>query len=665
MPLLKSIFIINLNLLNYISKPVITYLSLRIHRVFLALVLLLVSLLIYSFRSKNTLTTPDRPNIVWITSEDNSKHYFSLFDEHGVPTPHIAALAKEGLLFTHAFSNAPVCSVSRSTLITGCYAPRIGSQYHRKIRKVPMPENLKMFPEYLREAGYYTTNNHKEDYNLEKSPEVWDESSKEATWKNRKPGQPFFHVINSTVTHESSLHFAKEKMDEYEPKTSVDDVFVQPNHPDTELFRYTNAYYRDRIRQMDRWVGTIMEELEEDGQMDNTFIFYFGDHGGVLPGSKGYLYETGLHVPLVVYIPPRYRDALGIEAGSEIEGFVSFIDFGPTVLELAGVEIPEGMDGLPFLGADVDMTEVNQRDETYAYADRFDEKYDVVRSVRKGKFKYIRSFQPFNVDALMNNYRYRMLGYQEWDSLYRAGELNAVQSTFFQARPPEVLFDVEDDPYETKNLAGNPEYKDKLLELRSKLNAWMTSMPDLSMYPEHFLINEAFDNPVKFGKDHQSDIARYLDIANLCLEEKRQASRSLKKALRSEDPWDRYWALISITSVDKPVKTRHALSFAKSIEKIAKSDPEPLNRMQAALYLALKQGQDPVPVMTEALYDADYPAEGLLILNTVVLMKDWGYRMMPDDSIPMKFDIEIEKIDPEVRDGPEVQRRLLYIFNDE
>src|SRR5690606_183874 len=222
-----------------------TYFPLRTLHFYIQMALLLwVCLLSLSFKSEIHLTVAHRPNIVWITSEDNSKHYLSLFDEHGAPTPHIAELARGGLLFTQAFANAPVCSVSRSTLITGAYGPRIGSQYHRKIRQVPMPENLKMFPEYLREAGYYTTNNHKEDYNLDKSPEVWDESSKTASWKNRKSGQPFFHMVNNTMTHEGGLHFTREKMEEYEPATSVGEVFVQPNHPDTDLFRFTNAYYR-------------------------------------------------------------------------------------------------------------------------------------------------------------------------------------------------------------------------------------------------------------------------------------------------------------------------------------------------------------------------------------------------------------------------------------
>ncbi|MBY5959166.1 sulfatase [Membranicola marinus] len=605
---------------------------------------------------KNDPKHPDRPNIVWITSEDNSKHYLSLFDKNGVATPNITALAKEGLRYIHAFSNAPVCSVARSTIITGCYAPRIGAQFHRKIRKVPMHEGLKMFPEYLREAGYYTSNNSKEDYNLEKSSDVWDDSSKRASWKNRRSDQPFFHMVNIGVTHESSLHFDADEMTTQGTHKAPREVYVQPNHPNTGLFRYTNATYRDRIQQMDQRFGDIIKALEKDGQMDNTIIFYFGDHGGVLPGSKGYLYETGLHVPLVMYVPPKYREILGVEAGTDVTGFVSFIDLAPTVLALAGIEVPEEMDGKPFLSSKVDRLEVNQRDETYSYADRFDEKYDMVRAVRKGKYKYIRSFQPFYVDGLMNNYRYKQLAYQEWDSLYRAGTLNDTQSRFFEMRPPEMLFDVEADPYETNNLADNPEYLDKLVELRNMLNDWLTGMPDLSFYPEYVLINEAFDNPAAYGQTQKKEINSYLRTGNLCLPGRANAQKELTLALRSADPWQRYWGLVAATSMDKKADLSESL-----IAQIMHSDPVPIIQVQAALYLALEKGEDPSSVMTQALYDAKYPAEGLHILNTIVLMRDWAAYIMPAGAPPVKFDIRLDKINAVIREESEVQRRLDYL----
>jgi arylsulfatase A-like enzyme len=263
------------------------------------------------------------PNFVWIISEDNSKHYMELFDPGGIATPNIAAMADHGIMYTRAFSNAPVCSVARSTLISCCYGPRTGAQFHRRSKRVPMPEGIEMFPSCLRKAGYYTTNNSKEDYNYFKGEGVWDESSGTASWTNREAGQPFFHTESHPVSHESRLHFPSELMESYVPVVDPGEVQVFPNHPDTDLFRFTGAYYRDRILAVDSIVGSVLKDLEEAGELESTFVFYFGDHGGVLPGSKGYLYETGLHVPLVVRVPEKYRDLVRPGTGEVTDHFVA------------------------------------------------------------------------------------------------------------------------------------------------------------------------------------------------------------------------------------------------------------------------------------------------------------------------------------------------------
>nr|MDA3823729.1 sulfatase [Bacteroidales bacterium] len=458
------------------------------------------------FSSCDNTVALDPPNIVWITSEDNSAHYMKLYNEQGVATPNIASLAKEGVLFTHAFSNAPVCSVARSALISACYGPRVGSNFHRKMKIVPMPDGIEMYPSYLRKAGYYTTNNNKEDYNLIKADDVWDESSSKAHWKNRAEGQPFFHVFNIGTTHESKLHFTEEQMRNTPTITPIDPTTTFPKHPDTELFAYTNAYYRDKIIQMDKEVGEVVKELEEEGLLESTIIFYYGDHGGVLPGSKGYIYESGLHVPFVVYIPEKYQKLTGYKKGSRADEFVSFIDFGPTVLKLAGAEIPEGIDGSPFMG--VKAQDRIENNVTFGYADRFDEKYDMVRSVRVGNYKYIRSYQPFNFDGLMNNYRYKQLAYQEWQDLFQKGELDEVQSQFFRTRKTEMLFDLETDPNETIDISDLAESQVVLNEMRETLENWVKGMPDLSFYPESYLIQNAFHNPVEFGQEHKADIEK-------------------------------------------------------------------------------------------------------------------------------------------------------------
>ncbi|TSE10163.1 sulfatase family protein [Aquimarina algiphila] len=590
----------------------------------------------------------EKPNIVWITSEDNSKHYLKMFDDNGISTPNIESLAEHGIVFHRAFSNAPVCSVARSAIISGIYGPKIAAQYHRKIATVPMPDSILMFPAYLREAGYYTTNNSKEDYNIIKGDSVWDESSRKASWRNRSEEQPFFHVFNIHNTHEGELHFTKKEMESNPTKTDENSFKIQPNHPDTKTFRYSNALYRDKIQEMDAKVGEVINELKKDDLLENTFIFYFGDHGGILPGSKGYLYETGLHVPLVIHVPKKYEHLGNVKKRSMIKGMVSFIDLAPTVLNLAGAQIPEGLDGKAFLGENIDLEEVDTRDETFSYADRFDEKYDQIRAIRKGKFKYIRNYQPFNYDGIMNNYRYKQLAYQEWQSLYEEGKLNDIQSAFFKDREPEMLFDIESDPFETKNLIDDPKYHDISNDMRQRLNKWVKQMPDLSFFPEHFLIENAIDNPVEYGRLHIDQIHKYIDISNLCLSKFKNVKQQVITSLTSEDPWERYWGLITCSNFREDAKSLESI-----IQAIAHNDPENLNRVRAAEYLGITKREDPSAIMTTALYNSKKPAEALLILNSIVLMQSNKYSY--------KFELQLNNISANLIKNRDIKSRLEFL----
>jgi arylsulfatase A-like enzyme len=600
------------------------------------------------FTQSAWLLAADRPNIVWLTSEDNSVHYVKLYTPTGAAMPNIEKLAEHGLVFDHAFSNAPVCSVARSTLLTGAYAPRIGTQFHRRSKMVPMPDGGRMYPWYLKQAGYYTTNNSKEDYNVSDKG-GWDDSSAKATWRNRKPGQSFFHVQNTTLTHESSLHFTAEEMAKVNNKNSSESVTLFPYFPDTPTFRYTHARYLDNHKKVDDYHGEFIQMLEEDGVLDDTFIFYYGDHGGVLPRGKGYIYESGLHVPLVVYVPKNWKHLVDADFGSRVKGFVSFIDFAPTILNLAGIKVPPHMDGKPFLGKGISMEELNKRDETFGYADRMDEKYDPVRTLRKGKFKYMRSYQPFNFDGLWNEYRYRMLAYQEWWALFQAGKLNEAQRQFFEPRAPEQLFDVEVDPHEVNNLAGDPKYASVLKDMRGRLSAKVKSINDLSLFPESYLWENAFDNPVEFGRTHAKQIARLVDVADLSLLKFSKARKGIAAALNSEDPWERYWGLIVCSSFGDEAK-----SFIGKAKNIAAKDGENLVRVRAAEFLGLIREEDPAPVIEEVLAHANNEVEAFLTLNTVVLLKDlkgWHFEIDP----------EIFPAEWRAEERSDVNRRLGYL----
>jgi arylsulfatase A-like enzyme len=383
--------------------------------------------------TSNLLIAQNQPNFLWIMSEDNSKHYLKLFDPSGSETPNIANLAKQGVAFDRAFSNAPVCSVARTTLITMVYGPRLGTQFHRRTELANLPNDWKMFPAYLRDAGYYTTNNSKKDYNAVETNGTWDASSNKAHWRNRPDGKPFFHVQTYTDSHESSLHFKQSWLDAPNNKTDPDSLELAPYHPDTPLFRLTYARYHDRIKSIDNRVGQLVEQLESDGLLENTFIFYFGDHGGVLPRGKGYIYESGLHVPLVVRVPQKWKSLSPFGRGTRTDGFVDFVDFGPTVLKLAGLTVPSFVDGEPFLGSGVTQSEVEARNETLGYADRMDEKYDFCRSIRHGNWKYIRNYQAIYPDGLQNNYRYINLAWRQWRELFNSEKLNPAQSALFPA----------------------------------------------------------------------------------------------------------------------------------------------------------------------------------------------------------------------------------------
>ena len=481
-----------------------------------------------------------------------------------------------------------------------------------------MPEGLRMFSAYLRDAGYYATNNSKKDYNAIEGPGVWDESSKKASWRNRpKKNQPFFHMQSHAQSHESSLHFNRATYDNEKTQEDPAVVKLADYFPDTPLFRYTHARYHDKMTVIDGIVGDTVAKLKEDGLLEDTFIFYFGDHGGVMPRGKGYIYESGLHVPLVIRVPKNFKHLADGEMGERMKGFVNFIDFGPTVLNLAGVDIPKQVDGVPFLGAGIESKEVNQRDETFGYADRFDEKYDLLRSVRKGKFQYIRSYQPHLPDGLENIYRYKMLAYEEWRELFESGKLKSPQNQFFKAKSVEMLFDCEADPYQVKNLAEDPKYSDILKGLRLRLQTIVKGLPDLSFYPESYLVTHALKNPTAFGQEHKKEISHLIDIADLQLLPYAEAKENIVKALKSENAMERYWGAMVCTAFgDK------AVELTDTVEPLLGDVSNPV-RVRAAEFLGLIGKINPQTVLTEIVNTTELEVEAVEALNSVVWFKDF------------------------------------------
>ena len=583
-----------------------------------------------------------RPNVVFLVSEDNSIHYLKHYGAEFGSMPNIEKMAKEGLTFDHAFSNAPVCSVARSTLATGILAPRGGFQYHRKSA---LAKGVKPWSAILRKAGYYCANNSKTDYNFATvKGEAWNESSRKASWRKRPCKQePFFYMQSFAVCHESSLHFPAKLMQSEKTKTPANQVALHPYHPDTPTFRYTHARYFDRMTVVDAQMGAVVEKLKTDGLLEDTFVFYFGDHGGVLPRGKGYAYESGLHVPLVVRIPENFKHLADHSRGTRTDGFVSFIDFGPTVLNLAGLPVPDQMDGQAFLGRGTTAKELASRDEAFGYADRFDEKCDFVRTLRKGNWKYIRNYQGFYPDGLQNNYRYRMLAFAEWRNLHKAGKLNAAQSQFFEARPAEQLFDLSKDPHEVNDLSKNPGHREVLLDMREGMTAKVKAIHDLSFYPESHMVAMALGDGVAYGARHAKEINRLVDIADLGLIPFAKARKLLANAMESENPWERYWACITASvfgDVAKPL-----VSDAKKLL----SDENLMVRVRAAEFLGSIKAVDPMPTIVGVLNESVSSQEVLLTFNTVVYLRDYkGY------------DFDLSKIKLRTKAG-ESSRRIGYL----
>ena len=585
-----------------------------------------------------------KPNFVWIVSEDNSIHHTKLFFKDGVKTPNIESLANNGVVFQNAFSNSPVCSVARTTLQTGVYANKIGAQYHRPLKPVVRPHGMKFVHEILQDAGYYTTNRKKTDYNLKVDDvATWDDSSKKASWKNRdSKSQPFFHMETIYTSHESSLHFNQDTYQKRKNDFNTKTTKIADYLPDSELNQFTQAYYFKKIKQVDKRVGEIVAQLKDKNLLDNTFVFYFADHGGVLPRSKGYLYDTGLHVPLVVHIPKNFEDKVHPSmVNKSIEGSIEFVDLAPTLLSLADEDIPEYIDGTPLLSKNIDAKTLNSQKDSLGYADRFDEKYDFQRSLRVGNFHYIRNYTPHLPEGLYNEYRYRMLSYQEWHNEHNNNE------SFFQPKPVEYLFDTNNDPYEQINLADNSKYQQTLVELRSRLTEKLKSIPDLGFYPESYFYEKRIKDNLLFGKENKKNIHRLIDIANLQTAPYSQAKKELVSILKNGDELEKSWAITVAMSFDEK---------AKDLTPLIKNDLNSHDlhlRFKVISFLGYHNELNPYPHFIDVINKSKNSALILEVFNEMAFFKEFHKNQYPFDP----------GILPRQHENKVVQLRLSYLKN--
>ncbi|MDP5231277.1 MAG: sulfatase, partial [Cellulophaga sp.] len=463
----------------------------------------------------DTLEFQDRPNILWLVTEDMGS-YIPSFGDSTIVTPNLSRLAREGVVYPNLYSTSGVCSPSRAAIATGIYPTSFGANHMRTnsymeetglpaYDAVPPPD-AKMISEILRINGYYTTNNLKEDYQFKAPVTAWDESSPYAHWRNRAENQSFFSVFNFTETHESGLfepygfrhiesrHYQAgdttytwkgDRMSEEETPIHLpkDTKFnIPPYLPDTDVVKRDMWKVYNNIAEMDRQVGAILKQLEDDGLLENTIIFFYGDHGGPLPREKRLVYDSGLNTPLMVRFPKKQK------ANTKDEQLISFIDFAPTLLSLIDVEPPKYIQGQAFLGKHKAQKE---RKYIHAAADRFDGFTDAIRAVRDDKFKYIRNYRPDQGYYLPVSYREQIPTMQELLRLHESGELNKAQAQWFrESKLPEELYDCEVDPFELNNLAANPDYQEKLKELSTEMDRWLATIGDEPNIPEAELITK-------------------------------------------------------------------------------------------------------------------------------------------------------------------------------
>lgn len=488
------------------------------------------------------LLAQDRPNILWITSEDNSSHSIGCYGNKQAMTPRIDALGKEGIIFENAYANAPVCAVSRATILTGAYSPTMGTQHMRS--RHPIPGRFRPYVEYLRAAGYYCTNNEKTDYNFKGNDgSYWDNCGKQARYNTRPEGKPFFAVFNILTSHESSIF--RDKPAEPE-RLKSEEINLPPYLPDLPEIRKDVARYHDRVTKMDSEVGRILDQLERAGLAENTIVFYYSDHGGVLPRSKRYLEQTGVHVPLIVRIPEKFRSLSPFQPGSRVTEPVSYVDLAPTVLSLVGLDAPSQMQGRPFLGSKRVKPAADEME--FLFADRFDEIYGMRRGLTDGKWKYIRNFNPDFPNAPYSFYQFSQPGWTAYQKAFKEGKLSGYHKALWEApRTSEQLYDLSAAPWEMNNLAADPAHSEKLATLRNRLKATMKEVHDTGLVPEPMFKELAGEKPLAdYVQGADFDIGIVTDLAFIATEADPSKLPQLKQALISKHPVERYWGAVGL-----------------------------------------------------------------------------------------------------------------------
>jgi len=495
-----------------------------------------------------------KPNILWITIEDTSPQFIGCYGNKHASTPVIDKLAEEGVRFTNAFSTGTVCSPSRSTIITGVRTFKMGTGNHRS--NYTIPEYIHGFPYYLKKQGYYVSNNSKTDYNVGNVEafikEAWNESSDKAGWWNRKPGQPFFAVFNFMDSHQSRTMTNKYEwykanvLDKLpvEERIGEDAFDMPPFYRDSPEMRKQFARVYNSIKLTDNKIGDLLERLKKDNLRDSTIIFFYADHGEGEPRGKTNGINLSYRVPFIIWIPEMYKDLSPWGTGVISDELVDFEDLAPTLISLAGGNIPEYLKGRILMGQD----RSKPTDHLILSADRSDNGIDMVRSITDGRFMYSRNFMPFMPEVRYIRYMEISDIKQQMRSDLAANQLNPLQKSIFEDRPAEFLFDIENDIWETKNLVTNPDYTEVLEKMRKLLDEEVMRSRDVMFLPEYEIgLISKTGSPYEFRLDKKKyPLKEIYSAASLSGKRGREVAEKQIQLLKSDNNIVRYWAMIGL-----------------------------------------------------------------------------------------------------------------------
>ncbi len=576
--------------------------------------------LFFIFSACKKLPEDTRPNIVWINCEDISPNLGCYGDKYAT-TPNIDKLAKEGIVFTKTFATAPVCTPSRSCLITGLYATSLGTQHLRS--EVKIPDFIQTLPEILSSEGYFTTNQAKTDYNFDPA-NVWDYWKNELTpWRNREKGQPFFSMFVFGMTHEGSVNHS-EKWEENTknlPRELFHDestVPLPPYYPDSPEIRKIWTHYHDNITVFDQKVGEIIQNLKEDDLLRNTIVFVFSDHGAGLPRYKRWLNITGLHVPFVAYVPEKYKHMCRVDPGEKNNELISFVDFAPTMLSIAGIEIPSTMEGQPFMGHRI----APPRDYIIGARSRADNMYEMSRAVITNDWIYIRHYYPhypYIQPGLIFSDEKESL--KELRRLKNNGELSGEALKMWQEKQVEELYDLQNDPLELNNLSSNPELQTIKDSLNNRIREWAIKSYDTGWLPEaEYMMESSLSSPYEWMREGGSDLAEIIESAELT------GSTDLKSLignLKHEQAGVRYWAVIGLQAL------KEGALPAIGVLKEALNDDSPSVQVAAAETVCKLGYPDAgLPVLERWLLDEN-PQIALQAARSIELLEGMAIPLVP------------------------------------